>query len=395
MRKMIVALLAVGMLMLPLAALAADNGANPLLLSELDAWSAHMMELARQEMPMNDPHDSEALTEDGYAYIYDFGTLYMDSPDIGEDTVLRAAVLLSDEEAGPRGVRLNDDAQTVLDAFYNENAQLVGSRSQAVLYLSDGMPGASYWGNVLRDGQRLEAIQYAVHVPIGETGLYSDAGFVFTIQDGGVAAIRAYGLNQFIEADRVEATLGLMRIAANETEYRAVPVSASGDTAVFGEEDLFISGLNFLSAKPEDAVTLFGQPIEDEWMNDDGAGWLRTMDFGGCELTFRCDRNKKNPRLTMLTVGAEGFEAPRGVCLGDSFSSVLNRFRFDAGAHTGVGTEVLYGAEGQPPFGVATYGEDASATLRYALAAGDGSQVVLSIAFTRMEASEIVVYRAD
>ena len=395
MRKTLITMLTAALLLLPLTALAADSGADPLLLSEVDAWAAHLMELARAEAPLNDPHDSEALGEDGYAYVYDFGTLYMDSPDLTDDTVLRAAVLLTDEEAGPRGIRLNDTSATVLNAFYSENPALIGSSDQAVLYVSDGLPGASRWGNVLRDGQRLEAIQYAVHEPIGETGLYSDAGLVFTIQADGVAAIRAYGLNQFIEADHVEATLRLMEQAALENSYSAVPVSDAGDLPAFGEDDLVFSGINFLHATPEDAAAAYGQPVEDEWMDDDGRGWLRTMDFGGCELTFRYDSAKQHPQLTMLTVGTDSYEAPRGVRLGDSFASVLRRFRFEVSPNVGLEPVALYGAEDQPAFGLATYAEDASATLRYGLTTAEGQRVVLSIAFTRMEASEIVIYRAE
>lgn len=129
----------------------------------------------------------------------------MDRPEMTQDSVVQALVITSSEEVGPRNTRIDNLSSEVIDAFYQENPDLVGDSSFAALYLSDTMPAGAMWGWVQRDGQRIMTIQYAVHEQLSSGGDgYTDCGLVYTIQNNLVAAIRAYGLNVTISADQVQ-----------------------------------------------------------------------------------------------------------------------------------------------------------------------------------------------
>ena len=133
---------------------AQDNSADALTLAELQAFAARMQTLAMASTPLNDPAD--AKTEDGYAFEYSFGTIYADSPAMSIDTQLLSIVLTSAEEQGPRDIQVGDELSIVLEANYSENPSLRGSRESAVLYVLDLLPESMRWGEVKRDGQRVQ-----------------------------------------------------------------------------------------------------------------------------------------------------------------------------------------------------------------------------------------------
>ena len=132
---------------------AQDNSADALTLAELQSFAARMQTLAMASTPLNDPADSQ--TEDGYAFEYSFGTIYADSPAMSIDTQLLSIVLTNAEEQGPRDIQVGDDLSIVLEANYNENPSLRGSRESAVLYVLDLLPDSMSWGEVKRDGRRV------------------------------------------------------------------------------------------------------------------------------------------------------------------------------------------------------------------------------------------------
>lgn len=391
MKRMMILLLTAALTLCGCAALA-ETDAGALTWEELRAWADGYLEQARAAEPMNDPHDAEALTDDGYMFVYDFATLWCDSPDMTEETKLRGIVVTEEMSEGPRGTRINGFAADVLGAFYSENPDLDGDRSFAALYLSDTMPSGAMWGWVQRDGQRIETIQYAVHEQLATGGDgYTDAGIVYTLQEGLVAAIRAYGLDSRVGAETVNAALDEVRAVAGERGYTQVPTSPDGSTlAVFGTEDLQFAGIDLLTMAPEDADLVFGAAADDVWL-EDGGSFLRTLDYADCTLVYRYDGKKKNGRLLSMSIHGDRMEGPRAVRLGDSVAAVLNRFRNGEGAYDDAGLEALYGTQGEAPYATAQYGGDASATLRYVLRAEDGRTVELMITFTQLKASEILL----
>lgn len=385
------------LMLLPiLPAFAEDNAAGGLELQELLDWAEGYKTRALAAQPLNDPTEPEAYSEDGYAFIYEFATLYMDRPEMTEDSVLKNLVVTAYGEAGPRNTSVDMFSGDVLAAFYNENEELAGDKGFAALYVSNTMPGGAAWAWVQRDGQRIMAIQYAVHDQLSTGGEgYTDAGLVYTIQSDLVAAIRAYGLDTVITEADVLDNLSNVQKVMDETSYVQVPVSYVGtDLTAFQESDLTFSGVDFLTLTPETAQAALGECREDQWMEDDTGEFIRTMEFAGCEISFVYDQNKQNPVVDTLSIMQDGMEGPRSVRIGDIFSSVLNRFRYGEGEYIDL-QETLYGDPNTDTYGLAEYGADASATLRYAFQASGGQKVVLHMNFVLMELNEILLYIND
>lgn len=394
MMKKCVALFLALMMVLSLTTAVAESDADALDYDELMDWAEGFKTRALVAgAPLNDPTEEAAYTEDGYAFVYDFATLYMDRPEMTADSVLQAVVVYSPEEQGPRGTGVDQLSSEVLNAFYNENDDLQGDSSFAALYVSDTMPAGALWGWVQRDGQRIETIQYAVHEQLSSGGDgYTDCGLVYTLSDNLVAAIRAYGLNETISADEVRSNLDAVQEVSEKTEYAQVPTSINGsELAMFDRDDLIFSGLDFLSLTPEEAEARLGAAQEDDWMEDEGA-YLRSMEFASCTMTFSYDAQKQNPTLEMLSIDMDGLEGPRCVRIGDTLSSVISRFRNGEGDYDGVSREVLYGDGENAPYGLAEYGDDATAGLWYAAKLEDGRTVVLSMSFEQMYLSDITLY---
>lgn len=394
MMKKCVALFLALMMVLSLTTAVAESDADALDYDELMEWAEGFKTRALAAgAPLNDPTEEAAYTEDGYAFVYDFATLYMDRPEMTADSVLQAVVVYSPEEQGPRGTGVDQLSSEVLNAFYNENDDLQGDSSFAALYVSDTMPAGALWGWVQRDGQRIETIQYAVHEQLSSGGDgYTDCGLVYTLSDNLVAAIRAYGLNETISADEVRSNLDAVQEVSEKTEYAQVPTSINGsELEMFDRDDLIFSGLDFLSLTPEEAEARLGAAQEDDWMEDEGA-YLRSMEFASCTMTFSYDAQKQNPALEMLSIDMDGLEGPRCVRIGDTLSSVISRFRNGEGDYDGVSREVLYGDGENAPYGLAEYGDDATAGLWYAAKLEDGRTVVLSMSFEQMYLSDITLY---
>lgn len=389
--------LMLALMLLPIVpALAAESEAGALELNEILEWAQGYKTRALAATPLNDPNDAAYQSEDGYAFIYEFATLYMDRPEMTEDSVLKNLVITSAEEAGPRDTKVDMFTSEVLAAFYNENPTLAGDKGFAAMYVSDTMPSGAMWAWVQRDGQRIMAIQYAVHDQLAAGGDgYTDTGLVYTIQENLVAAIRAYGLDTIIEEEDVLDNLSDVKSILEDNSYVQVPVSYIGtDLDMFQESDLFFSGVDFLTLTPDQAEAVLGACLEDSWMEDDTGEFIRTMEFTGCEITFIYDSNKQNPVVDTVSITEGSMEGPRCVRIGDSFSSVLIRFRYNEGEYQDM-KEVLYGTVSAAPYGLAEYGDDASATLRYVLKSASGQEVVLCMNFTTMSLSEILVYIND
>lgn len=390
MKKLLCLLLA--LLLCPALAPAEESAAGMLTIQELNDWAEAYIRRAYASEPRNVP--GESLTADGYEFIFDFATLYADTPTLSVDTAVSAIVLTGDTEAGPRGVRVGDSLADVLGACYNENSALLGTREAATLYAADMLPESAAWAQVQRDGQRVQTVQYAVHSQLASGGEgYSGLGMICTMAENRVAAIRVYGLNSRISRDEVSSVLYDVMLTALAEDYAMVPSSYNGaELTELCEADLVFSGLDFLRLTPDAAVAALGEPMSDLWVENGSEGYLRVQKFGSCELTYLFNKARTEGRLYMLLISADGLEGPRAVRVGDTFSSVYNRFRNGEGEYREDGTEMLYGTLGEGSFGQAAYGADASATLRYGLTASGGRQVVLQLNFTLMELSEIMLY---
>ena len=390
-KRMLCLLLALLLLTTALPGVAEEeSSADILMLEELRQWANDYKIRALASSPLNDPYDDASYTDDGYMFVYDFATLYMDGPEMTPDSVVQAVVILSSEEEGLRGVRVDDPAQFVLDAYYTENPDLVGDRDQALLYAINLMPEGGYTGILRRNGQRIEVIDYAVYEQPATGGDgYTDAGIMYTIQDNNVMAIRAYGLDTRFLAGDVVAALEDAQELGTETSYSRVQTSYVGtDLTPFDSEDMIFAGIDFVSLTPEDAEAAFGEPMEDVWLSD-GDGWMRTMQFRSCEVTFLYDSQRQASRVKTMTIDTDLLEGPRSVRVGDTVASVMTRFRSGEGEYNGI-TEILYGDVNSATFGMAEYGEGAN-ILRYGAEAEDGTPVILYLSFEPLYLSEILL----
>lgn len=390
MKKMLCVLLV--LLLCPVLTLAEESAAGMLTSQELVDWANRYIERAWTSEPLNNP--AESSSPDGYEYIFDFATLYADTPSMSADTTVNAIVITSDAEAGPRHVSIGNPLSTVLSAYYTENPELLGSRESAVLYAMDMLPESAAWGQLLRDGQRVQTVQYAAHEQLAAGGEgYTDVGVIYTMSENRVAAIRVYGLNSRITREEASSVLYGVMTAALEDGYAQVPFSYDGASLnKFIEADLSFSGLDFLTMTPDSAINALGEPMTDLWVENGEDGYFRVQDFASCKLTWLFNKARTEGSIYMLNITADGLEGPRAVRVGDSFSSVYNRFRNGEGEYQENGTEMLYGTLGEGSFGQAVYGDDASATVRYSLVAENGRKVTLQLNFTVMELAEILLY---
>lgn len=390
MMKRILCLLFVLLLLPVLPALAEESSAEILTLNELLKWAESYKLRALEAEPLNDPYDEESSTDDGYEFIYEFATLYMDGPEMTADSVVQGLVITSELEEGLRGVRVDDAAQDVLAAYYTENPELVGTRDEALLYAVDLMPSGGYIGKLLRDGQRIQVIEYAVHeqAAAGDDG-YTDAGIVYTMQDNNVTAIRAYGLDsRFLEGDVAMALEDARELSA-QASYSMVQTSYVGsELEPFGSGDMFFAGIEFASLTPEIAEETFGEALEDVIVPD-GEGMLRTMQFASCEVTFAYGADQENWQVKNMQIDTDLLEGPRSVRVGDTFASVYNRFRNGEGEIDGA-NEILYGDVNGVEFGLAEY-QDTTIVLRYGAASEDGTPVVMHLMFDQPYLSEILL----
>ena len=378
-------------LMLPIAL--AEESTSPMLsLTELEAWAEDYIARAKASKPLNDP--SLTVTPDGYEYVYDFATLYGDTPEMSADTVISTVVVTSEEENGPRNVNVGNAMAVVIGAYYNENPNLLGTKESAVLYTADMLPESAQWAQVLRDGQRVQTIQYAVHEQHATGGEgYTDAGVLYTMADNRVSAIRVYGLNSRIDLTTVNQVMYNMMIAALENNYAQVPFSYDGQSLEkFQAEDLVFSGMDFVNLTPDKAIALFGEPLMDNWADDGDAGYMRSQTYPDFELVYLFNKARTEGRVYMLAIHGDALEGPRAVRLGDDFADIYNRFRNGEGEYQEDGSEMMYGVEGEGSYGKATYGYDASATALYSFLLEDGRRVTLQLFFDIMECSQILLF---
>jgi hypothetical protein len=381
------------LLNMPIAGMATETDVGGLTMEELNGWASKVLEMARTNEPLSSGPQVNK-TEDGYEVVYDFATLYLDTPELTDNSVLNAITVTEEEVECPRGIGIFDTQQGLLEAFANENPTLLGSQDFAVLYLSNSLPEEALWGWVQRDGQQIQAVQYAVHERISEDK-YTDCGLLYSLGDGYITAVRAYGLSSSVSRAQVEETIAEVSAAQQDQTYFIYPQSSIGtDLDPFEREDLSFSGLDFADLTPEAAIAELGTFETESWLQDDNGDWLRTIQWPNTEITFAYSSDKVFERVDTLAVNQRGFEGPRGVQVGDTLSSVLMRFRHSEGEFDGTATEVLYGDGQTPPYGLAEY-DAANATLHYACqvdGAGEVKSVTLHMIFVDTILSELFLY---
>lgn len=389
MRRWTGLLLTVALLCALCVARADDTGA--LSETELNEWLVRAMSDSLGQTPLNAPVDKASLTEDGYAFLYSFATLYYDKPELDTQSRLQGISVTGEGYAGPRGVALGSDVQDVLDAYGGQNPQLLSDGGLAALYAINDLPRAAYWGWAQLDAQgAVAAVRLAMHVRSDED-CYTDAGLLYELEDGKVTGIRAYGLCAVVTLEEVvgnlNAVLGVEAASGlAQTEPVVVGYYSEHDANGFLDTDLVFDGLNFLTATDADARALLGEPTAQNTVTDDTGEALMTLEWTGVSMTFA----ENGARLETVTLTGGALEGPRGLAVGMPRAEALKLFMADGEGRVLSGSAVLYGDGINAPYGLLEGGADAGAA-RYVCRV-DGVDVTLRLAFAQGVLSEIMIY---
>ena len=363
--------------------------------TELGAWLNKLLLSTANVQPMNAPVGEESLTENGYAFLYDSATLYYDKPVLDAQSVLQSVAVTDESLDMPRGIRLGAPADMLISAYGWQNPTLAGDESFAPLYRLNQLPNSAYWAWAQRSGDQLQSVQCAIHAREGEDR-YTDAGILYTAQNGEITAIRVYGLHTAVTLAEVEANLSAVGGVPTTGSATASGVTVQSDAEPFGMNDLQFSRIAFTSLTEKGADTVFGQRQNEDWAQDDQKEWLHTLAYPGATLVFSMDQQKQNVRLESLTVSSGTLAGPRGLTLGMQLDQAIALFRVDGAGSSSDAVALLYGDGQTPPYGtLERTGNDA--TLRYVCTAADTNgtnfQVALHLTFANGQLVEMMLYR--
>lgn len=359
---------------------------SPVTEVELYTLADQLIRQALDSALLNDPASEEARSEDGTAFQYDFGTLYAESAELAADTPVNAILITDDEVATVRGITISMTVAELMKAIPCENADMYGDYSGATLYLEGDPVNGYVYGRVLRDGQRINAIEYGA----SDTGSELRAALTFQISGDGVNLIRLEGLNEPFPREESDALYAELEALQGQMWYSRVPVSFNGtELEAFSEGDLDFLGLSYMTATPAQ----FGENVEDVLIDNEDGTFLRRIDGEGFEAVFTCDSEGRNALLVSYSLLSDDLEGPRSVRLGDYFQEDFNRFRNGEGAFDDAAmSEVLYGTVGTAPYGLAEYGTGDDMTLRYVTDTLDGREVELYLHYQNTVLDEIILH---
>lgn len=391
----ILALLALLTACLP-AALADDAGT--LSVQEFSDWIRKLLGQTVGVLALNAPVDESALTDDGYAFIYDHMTLYYDKPSLDADSRLQAAVLTDNALASPRGICIGDTLRDLVDLYGWLNQGLYAENGVIPLYVQDLLPDSAYWAWAQGADGRVSQLQCAVHSRVGDDR-YTDAGILYTLEDDVIVGIRAYGINRTVSLQDVQNNLAVVRgEAALPTATPAPPPTrtlAQSDAAAFAPEDLSFAGLNYVALTEQTAQAALGAYQSDEWVEDDTGEWLHITQRNGLTITHLQNALRTQSHADSVVITSSDYAGPRGVRVGMPLEQAAALFACDGQNRPLGGATILYGDGEQPPYGLCEVTDD-GVVLRYAAqvpaGAGKTNAVCLRLIFRDDALTEITVY---
>lgn len=368
---------------------AVAEGVQPVTAEELDTLLADVRTKVQAGEVLNDPADEAAQNEDGTLFWFENAKVYAAGESFTAETPVNALVIEDGEGAVFRSVWIASPWENVLAAFPNDNAELAGTRDAALLYLTMTEDGFTY-GRILRDGQRVTAVEYGEVLPVGEN--FRRAAVTFDLQDGLVSAVRTDGLNPedgLMDAPFANEFLKELEALKGRSEYRAVKISNNGlELTPFDEKDLSFNGIFYPALQPD---SLSGE-VESDLIDSEDGTWLLRCENTEYEAVFTCEANGENARILSLSIRDEMIEGPRHVRLGDLFSDDYRRFRSGENEMDENMMELLYGSEGTAPWGSASYNEsDEEMILQYVTTTEEGAEVMLILRYKDNYLTEIML----
>lgn len=387
--RKILCLLAAALVCCALGAAAGEGEGGPVTAAELDALLESVRaEALAEDAPVNDPAAEDAQREDGTFFQYETAWFFAEGTVLAEDTPVNALVFEDSEGDVFRCTGIDTHVRDLLAAFPNENPDLNGTYDEALLYLEDAADGGFTFGRILRDGQRISAVEYGEAVP--RDGQFRVVSITYTLYASLVSSIRIAGLNPddglADPALAAEIRAELEELGTHD-EYAAVKTSRDGlELEPFSKDDLVFGGFSYTALRPD---TLPGEPDRVLIDNEDGT-WLLRCDEEGYQAVFSCDADGNNARIVSFTLLDEATEGPRRVRLGDLLSDDYSRFRSENNEMGEDMTEILYGSEDSVPRGIACFNPD-DMYLRY-VAEADGLQVELLLRYETNMLTEIFIH---
>lgn len=315
-------------------------------------------------------HGNTVPAEEGFLFEGIGYSLYLNSPDLSMDTVLLGAEINmgsihEDALMGPRGIGVSSTLEETLAAFRNDNPMLKGTMNGAVLYIDGSLLEGAAIAQVVRDGQDVSLVDYAVYRQEGDA--VTRQGLQYVIEQDSVVALRYYGGGDTLT---VEEALMEAEAAAQLQEHTEYFAYDTHNPAPFAREDLRFMGLDFLDLSPEQALERLGEAVHEERVADSTGEELRIMQWDGVEVVFVYAADGAFTRADRVTLTMPGLEGPRGLRVGTRLSAAVSRFQHPE--EPPVRSMSLYGdAENQlPPYGRLDV-EGPEARLYYALGQED------------------------
>ena len=379
------------LLLCAVSAAFAESAVETVSAAELSALREDVLGQALAASPLNDPSDESARSEDGTFFSYEVARIYAEGTELTAETPVNALVFEDSEGPVFRGTGIDTQLADLLAAYPLDNAELAGTREEALLYLHKTEDGGFRYGRILRNGQRVSAAEYGE--VLNEGGRFRRSAVTYTLLNGLVTSIRFDGLNPgagLLEAEDASEILASLEELGGKKDYCAVKTSRNGlELTPLAADDLYFDGFAYAELQPD---SLPGTPEKDLIDNEDGT-WLLRCDGDGYEAVFRCDAEGNNAQILSLTLLSDEFEGPRCVRLGDLFSDDFCRFRNGENEVSEEMTELLYGTEGTAPWGYASYDPSAGETsLRYVTNASDGTVVELLLKYEQNTLFEIILH---
>ncbi len=333
------------------------SSSAPVTAEEIDALFDRLLESAGSLSPLNDPASEDALSEDGYAMEYYFGTLYASSPSPGDGEIGVISVTLENFPT-LRDLVLYTEIDRIMEKFPCDNPEMDGTDAGAVLYLQGDPASGFCYGRVARDHQQLTSLEFGVWQPADKRLLSATLLLSFYSLD----AVRLE--RREAPAERAEELYGELRELLGQRWYPQARWSRDvSSLEMFSEEDLDFLSLSYRTAQPEQ----FGSNVEGLMIDNHDGTWLLRLSGKGFEAVFSCEDDRgKNPVMISFTFLSAEWEGPRGVRLGDSFQDDFYRFRSGEGSlNEEKMTEVLYGTPGIAPWAEAAYESTGDIDLKY------------------------------
>ena len=325
--------------------------------------------------------------------VFSGGVLYLPGESLTEDTA-PLGVVLGREQADPRGLMIGDDIFSLLSVYPNDNPDLYGSYYDAALYMSGENPEVAV-GYLLRDGQQITGVIHEVFSWQGDAVIRCRVKY--ELNENYITAISVEGMDDRLSQEEALAAIADVAAVQENTEYFMYPVDESGALAPFAREDLTLrtanlNAMDFLDMTAETAADTLGAADRDEWTRDetgDQPRSMRQMDWEGVSLLLVYTEDRNTLLENVITVTSQALEGPRGVRVGDTLYSVINRFHHEF-QQVDEQLTMLYGDGQQAPYGALTY-TAGGAEVQYALTLEDGKTVTWHMSFTDGKLDEMLL----